>query len=64
MRLERENPDAFASFLAQAGSVIPEDNQALYVVAVLTEYLYLYILVDELAAAMVDTALNGGKTQR
>jgi hypothetical protein len=63
MQLEREDPDTFAAFLAQAGSVIPKNSQALLVVAGLTKPLYPYVMVDELAAAMIDVALNGGETQ-
>jgi hypothetical protein len=29
----------------------------------LTKPLYPYVMVDELAAAMIDVALNGGETQ-
>ena len=64
IQLEREHPDTFAVFLAQAGSVVPKNNKALLAVAVLlTQSLYPYVAVDKVAAAMVDTALNGGKTQ-
>ena len=63
MRLEREHPDTFAAFLAQVGSVVPKNNKGLVAVALLTKPLYPYIMVDELAAAMIDIALDGGKTQ-
>jgi hypothetical protein len=63
MRLERENPNTFGAFLAQAGSVVPKNNKALLALAVLTQPLNPYIMVDELAAAMIDIALNGGETQ-
>lgn len=63
MQLERENPESFAAFLAQVGSVVPKNNKALLSVAVLTQPLYPYIMVDELAAAMVDVAVNGAPSQ-
>jgi hypothetical protein len=61
--LERENPTTFAAFLAQVGSVVPKNNKALLVVAMLTQPLNPYIMVDELAAAIIDIAVNGGEGQ-
>lgn len=63
IRLERKNPGAFAAFLAQVGSVVPKANKGLLAMAVLTKPLNPYIMVDELAAVLIDIALNGGETQ-
>lgn len=63
MQLERENSETFAAFLAQVGSVVPKNNKGLLAVAVLTQPLNPYIIVDELAAAMIDIAVNGAETQ-
>jgi hypothetical protein len=63
MQLERENPETFAAFLVHVGSVASKNYRGLLAVAVLTQPLNPYVIVDVLAAAMIDIAVNGAETQ-
>jgi hypothetical protein len=63
IQLEDENKDKFAAYIARPGSVIPPNNMLMSILGALTGSLYPTMKVEELAAAMIDTAIRGGEVQ-
>jgi hypothetical protein len=63
VQLEDENKDKFAAYIARPGSVIPSNSMLMSILGALTGPLYPAMKVEELAAAMIDTAIRGGDVQ-
>ncbi|KUJ14362.1 uncharacterized protein LY89DRAFT_736408 [Mollisia scopiformis] len=62
-QLQEENQETFAAYFPRVGSVIPPNNKLLSIAGSLTNSLYPALKAEELAASMIDVAINGGAEQ-
>lgn len=60
LELESQNPDVFKTYLPRPGSVIPRNSMLMTVLGAVTRSIYPDLKVEDLAAAMIGVALDGG----
>lgn len=61
--LQESNSDIFAAHIPKPGSVIPPNSMLLTIAVKLTTPLYPALKAEELAATMIDVAINGALQQ-
>jgi hypothetical protein len=60
LEFESQNADIFKAYLPRPGSVIPRNSMFMTVLGAVTRPIYPDLKVEELAAAMIGIAVNGG----